>query len=86
MLKMYIGNFFSDSEEDKWLSARALTLQISFHDEMCLYTNTNFILKILFVGEIFCCLSFQVFYLILPFLQSLWKLNSILKHKAKQVS
>lgn len=43
MLKMYIGNFFLDSEEDKWLSARAFTLQISFPGEMYLYTNINFI-------------------------------------------
>lgn len=60
MLKMHIGNSFLDSKEDKWLLARALTLQISFHYEICLYTNIVFIKKILFVGEIFYCVSFQV--------------------------
>lgn len=82
---MYIGNFsLSDSKENKWLLEITLTLQISYHYEICLYTIITFIKRILFVGEIFYCLSFQVIYLNLPVLQSHWKFKSILKDKAKQ--
>lgn len=80
---MYIGNFnFLDNEENKWLLAVTLTSQFSFNYEIHLYTIITLIKQILFVGEFFYSLSFQMIYLNL--FQSLWKFKSILKDKAKE--